>query len=55
MIDLSDDERAEDSCIGVGAPSSSTEATIVVEPLVDSAGVDPERETSARDESFVIV
>jgi hypothetical protein len=55
MINLAQEQRAENGCIRVGAPSSSTSGTRVIEPGIGSTRVDPEGETTTLDESFVIV
>ena len=55
MIDLSEQQTTLNGEVGIDAASPATGRTVLVEPLIQRAGVNPERETTTRDESFVIV
>ena len=49
MINLADEQRAEDSRICIGAPPATSSRNILIEPDISRAGVNSEGETTPLD------
>lgn len=50
MIDLPEQERAEDGRVRIGATAASADGAVAVEPSLYRARLDPEGEVSTPDE-----
>ena len=54
VIDLSEQQRAEDGNTRISAGAATAGGRLDIEPSVKRVRIKPERETSAPDESFVM-